>query len=158
MGRAVTGLASLGQSRDLEIRHADGADSNTEDVPVINIGRQRVCKIIQVTSIGTVGQQILLLAIANLQHLAKGEMLEIGDRQQQYLLANRSYTSDPNDFAYTLPADVGDRYIFSITISTVGMPYFKISALPQGGQASDGPAPLTLDSEGVKEPADKWAR
>jgi type IV pilus assembly protein PilE len=89
---------------------------------------------------------------------AKGEMLEIGDRQQQYLLANRSYTSDLNDFAYTLPADVGDRYIFSITISTVGMPYFKISALPQGGQASDGPAPLTLDSEGVKEPADKWAR
>jgi type IV pilus assembly protein PilE len=89
---------------------------------------------------------------------AKGEMLEIGNRQQQYLLANRSYTSNLNEIAYTLPADVDDRYIFSITISTVGMPYFKISALPQGGQASDGPAPLTLDSEGVKEPADKWAR
>ena len=88
---------------------------------------------------------------------AKGEMLELGNRQQQYLLANRSYTNDVADFAYTQPADVAVRYTFSIsTISASGVPFFEITAAAIGAQAGDGD--LTLDSEGGKTPADKWAR
>jgi type IV pilus assembly protein PilE len=88
---------------------------------------------------------------------AKGEMLEIGNRQQQYLLANRSYTNDVDDFAYTQPADVAVRYTFSLsTISASGVPFFEITATAIGAQAGDGD--LTLDSEGEKTPADKWAR
>ena len=90
---------------------------------------------------------------------AKGEMLEIANRQQQYLLANRSYTNDPADFAYTQPADVAARYSFSIsTVSASGVPFFQITFQPIGTQVKDGSEPLTLNSEGVKTPADKWAR
>ena len=88
---------------------------------------------------------------------AKGEMLEIGSREQQLLLANRSYTNDPNDFAYELPADVAAKYSFSIsTFSGSAVPAFAITFTAIGSQVDDGD--LTLNSEGVKTPADKWAR
>ena len=84
-------------------------------------------------------------------------MLEIGNREQQFLLANRSYTSDPNDFAYELPADVAAKYSFEIsTVSASIVPAFAITFTAIGSQADDGD--LTLNSEGVKTPADKWAR
>jgi type IV pilus assembly protein PilE len=90
---------------------------------------------------------------------AKGEMLEIASRQQQYLLANRSYTNDPSVFAYTQPADVASRYSFSIsTVSASAVPFFQITFQPIGTQVKDGSDPLTLNSQGVKTPADKWAR
>ena len=90
---------------------------------------------------------------------AKGEMLEIANRQQQYLLAMRSYTADPNDFSYTPPADVAVRYSFSLsTTSASSAPFFTITAQPIGAQVKDGTEALTLDSEGNKLPADKWSR
>jgi type IV pilus assembly protein PilE len=88
---------------------------------------------------------------------AKAAMMDLANRENQYLLANRSYVSDLADFGYTLPDDVGDRYTFSIsTLSASGIPFFTIEATPIAAQVSDGP--LTLDSEGVKTPADKWER
>ena len=90
---------------------------------------------------------------------AKGEMLEIANRQQQYLLANRTYTNDAADFSYTPPPEVAARYTFSISTSSASsVPFFQISAQPTGNQVKDGTDPLTLNSEGLKEPADKWAR
>jgi type IV pilus assembly protein PilE len=100
---------------------------------------------------------------------SKAEMMEIANRQEQYLLANRSYVGGvPNveatgitEFSYTLPADVASRYTFSLsTISGSAAPYFIISATPKlgGPQAADGPTALKLDSEGAKTPEDKWAR
>ena len=88
---------------------------------------------------------------------AKAAMMDLANRESQYLLANRSYVSDPDTFGYTLPDDVGDRYTFGIsTLSASGVPFFTITFTPIGAQVSDGP--LTLDSEGVKAPADKWER
>jgi type IV pilus assembly protein PilE len=90
---------------------------------------------------------------------AKAEILEIANRQEQYLLANRSYTDDESLISYTLPADVVPRYSFDIsTVSTSGPPYFKIEFTPIGGQLKDGSEKLSLDSAGVKEPEDKWKR
>ena len=90
---------------------------------------------------------------------AKGEMLEIANRQQQYLLANRTYTDTAADIAYTPPADVSDRYTFDLsTVSASGAPSFTITLQPIGTQLRDGADPLTLNSEGVKTPADKWER
>jgi type IV pilus assembly protein PilE len=88
---------------------------------------------------------------------AKGEMLEIANRQQQYLLSNRTYTNNASNFSYNLSADVSPHYTFSIsTQSSSGVPAFEITFSPQGRQAVDGD--LTLDSEGKKSPADKWSR
>jgi len=90
---------------------------------------------------------------------AKSAMLDIANREVQYLLANRSY-ADPSDFGYTPPDDVGDIYTFSLsTVSpSPGVPFFTITATPKPGtrQAKDGP--LTLNSEGVKTPPEKWER
>jgi type IV pilus assembly protein PilE len=91
---------------------------------------------------------------------AKSAMLDIANREVQYLLANRSY-ADPSDFGYTPPDDVGDIYTFSLSTtppSSPSPPFFTITATPEGAQAKDGW--LKLDSEGVKTSqfSDKWER
>jgi type IV pilus assembly protein PilE len=88
---------------------------------------------------------------------AKAEILELANREQQYLLSNRTYTNDPAEFSYSLPPDVADKYSFSLsTVSASAVPAFQIRFNAIGSQATDGD--LTLNSEGVKTPADKWAR
>lgn len=108
----------------------------------------------------------ILAAIAYpsyLQHIIKGkrsaaqaQMMEIANRQQQYLLVNRSYASKDQLLAsgYAVPADVSSNYDFSITLGSGSMPTFTITFIPKSSQASDGN--LTLNSEGVKEPSGKW--
>ena len=93
---------------------------------------------------------------------AKAEMLEIANREQQYLLSNRSYTKfkvDGGELIYTTPPDVAAFYTFSIsTVSTSGVPEFSIRAEPLGNQARDGW--LQVDSQGNKTSqfSDKWSR
>ena len=89
---------------------------------------------------------------------AKAEMLEIANRQEQYLLANRIYATGLSTISYTTPPDVAAKYTFSISsVNNAGLPYFEVKADSIGSQAGDGD--LTLDSLGVKgEDPDKWAR
>ncbi len=81
---------------------------------------------------------------------AQAQMLDIANRQQQFLLANRAYAkkADLTSSGYTLSADVGARYGYDITVGTGTVPFFTITFTPVGVQASDGA--LTLNSEGVK--------
>ncbi|GFE83364.1 type IV minor pilin protein PilE [Steroidobacter agaridevorans] len=91
---------------------------------------------------------------------AKAAMMDIANRQQQYLLAHRSY-ADKSDFeatGYTLPGEVSDNYTWEMG-PIEGMesrPSFEITFTAIGSQASDGE--LTLDSQGRKAPAEKWSR
>jgi type IV pilus assembly protein PilE len=89
---------------------------------------------------------------------AQAQMMDIANREQQFLLANRNYADKTALTAsgYALPSDVSVNYGYDIVLSTTGAPGFTLTLtpLPQGGQASDGP--LTLNSEGVKTPAGKW--
>ena len=87
---------------------------------------------------------------------AKSELMEIANRQEQYLLANRAYAANLGDLSYSTPADVSLRYSFSISSISNTPPYFQLTATAQGAQADDGN--LTLDSEGVQAPETKWAR
>jgi type IV pilus assembly protein PilE len=87
---------------------------------------------------------------------AKAQMLDIANRQQQFLLSNRAFASKTTLEAsgYSLPAEVGARYDYSITVGTDTVPSYTITFAPKGAQAGDGT--LTLNSEGVKTPAGKW--
>jgi type IV pilus assembly protein PilE len=87
---------------------------------------------------------------------AQAQMMDIANREQQFLLANRNYADKTALTAsgYALPSDVSVNYGYDIVLSTTGAPGFTLTLTPQGGQASDGP--LTLNSEGVKTPAGKW--
>jgi type IV pilus assembly protein PilE len=87
---------------------------------------------------------------------AQAQMMDIANRQQQFLLANRGYADKTALTAsgYALPSDVSVDYGYDIALSTTAVPGFTLTLTPQGGQASDGP--LTLNNAGVKTPAGKW--
>lgn len=104
-----------------------------------------------------------------LSHIRKGvrrsaqaQMLDIASREQQFLIANRSYV----DYAgitgsgYALPSELSAKYTPSIAVGTGTVPSFTITFTATSSQASDGP--LTFTSEGVKgcgtgcDPATKW--
>jgi len=87
---------------------------------------------------------------------AQAQMMDIANREQQFLLTNRAYASKDTliNSGYGLPSEVSDKYGYAIALGTGTVPSYTITFTPTGGQASDGP--LTLNSEGVKTPADKW--
>lgn len=86
---------------------------------------------------------------------AQAAMMDIANREQQYLLANRSY-ADKTALGYVLPDDVNSNYTYDIEVSTTGVPGFTITFTPTstGSQASDGE--LKLNNQGVKSPSNKW--
>ena len=88
---------------------------------------------------------------------AQAEMLDIANREQQYLLANRSYTATLSDLGYSVPTEIVDRYTCTVTApSTTGLPTFSISCAPTSLQSASGFGTLTLDSTGAKTPASEW--
>ncbi len=90
---------------------------------------------------------------------AKSAMMDIANREQQFLLANRTYADKTTLTAngYALDSDVSQNYGWTTTAdNTASPPTFLITFIPSGGQSSDGN--LTLDSQGNKSPSDKWSR
>ena len=87
---------------------------------------------------------------------AQAQMLDLANREQQFLLANRAYVSYSalTTSGYSLPTDLSAKYTPSITVGTGTVPAFTVTFTATGGQADDGD--LTFNSEGVKAPAAKW--
>lgn len=91
---------------------------------------------------------------------AQAAMMDIANREQQLLLANRAYVAAADAAAfqastgYMLPADVAAKYGFNITLGAGAVPFFTIIFVPTGAQAGDGN--LTLNSQGGKTPPAKW--
>ena len=86
---------------------------------------------------------------------AQAAMMDIANREQQYMLANRSY-ADKAALGYSPPTDVSANYTYDIEVPTTGVPGFTITFTPitTSSQASDGE--LKLNNQGVKSPANKW--
>lgn len=92
---------------------------------------------------------------------AKAQMMDIANREQQYLLANRSYAekttaTDPafTTLSYTMPTELQTRYEYVVATTSTPAPAYTIMFTAKGPQLSDGP--LTLTSSGVKSPSSKW--
>ena len=87
---------------------------------------------------------------------AQAEMMDIANRQQQFLIAKRTFVpyADLTAAGYRLPADLVSRYTPSVTVGATTVPSFTITFRAIGPQAKDGD--LGLTSDGVKTPADKW--
>lgn len=96
--------------------------------------------------------------------VAKGALLEVASRQEQYFLNNRSYTHLLTDLGYEasyyidsegqpLEAVAGSIYQMTITepASNTGETAYTLSAIPQGGQTDD----TKCGSLGIDEQADK---
>lgn len=87
---------------------------------------------------------------------AHTEMMDIANRQQQFLLANRTYAT-ADELKYTLPNSLVGKYTATIAptaATTTTPPSFLITFAPVAGgsQAEDGT--LKLNQDGVKE--GKW--
>lgn len=92
---------------------------------------------------------------------AQAAMMDIANREQQFLLANRAYANKATLEAngYVLPGEVSESYTWDVVPGGGVSPSFVITFTGTGGQAADNsPAPLTLTSTGEKGPAGKWKR
>ncbi|MGQ7959175.1 type IV pilin protein [Pseudomonas sp. SP16.1] len=86
---------------------------------------------------------------------AQAQMMDIANRQQQFLLANRAYASSIADLNYSLPSELSGKYTAAVSADNAATPpTFTITFTAVGAQASDGD--LSLNSQGVKTPAAKW--
>lgn len=88
---------------------------------------------------------------------AKEAMMDIANRQQQFLLAHRNYAdkSTLEATGYALPSQVSSHYTWAMgpIAGIVSRPSFEITLTPIGSQASDGA--ITIDSQGRKAPTKK---
>ena len=86
---------------------------------------------------------------------AQSFMLDVSNREKQYLLDARAYTTTLASLGATIPSEVSSNYTIAVDVGATP-PSFTITATPIAGtrQASDGA--LTLDDTGTKGPSGKW--
>ena len=96
---------------------------------------------------------------------AESWMLDLANREQQYLLDKRTYLCGGSAAVDTLrgstpiPDKVAQNY--DVTIPTgatcpASPPGFQINAAPKAGTIQAGDGTLTLNELGVKQPLNKW--
>lgn len=92
---------------------------------------------------------------------AQSLMLDLANREQQYLLDNRSFLGGGASAVTTLlpsgvPSEVSSYYTLTIAATVGPPPTFLITATPKAGTVMAGEAAFTLDQDGTKLPAGKW--
>jgi type IV pilus assembly protein PilE len=94
---------------------------------------------------------------------AEATLMDIAQREQQYLLDTRTYAPDVVTLNTTIPVDVSAYYTIQICQTTApcaapggAPPTFAIIATPIAGSQQAGDFTLTLDNTGVKSPASVW--
>ena len=85
---------------------------------------------------------------------AQSFMMDVAQRQQQYLMDARTYAGDLGTLGVTVPAEVSKFYVVSIGAVGATPPTFTVTATATGSQVKDGN--LTLNQAGAKTPAEKW--
>ena len=88
-------------------------------------------------------------------------MLDIVNKQQQYLLSTRTYTTDPTDLnilkdGWTCISTKCSTTFYDVEITVLGTtpPTFEVDAIALAAQSDDGD--LFINSLGTKTPANKW--
>ena len=91
---------------------------------------------------------------------AQSLMLDLANREQQYLLDNRSFIGGSSAVTTLIPvgvpAEVSAYYTVTITATGGPPPTFEVKATPKTGTVLAGETPFTIDQDGTKLPAGKW--
>lgn len=87
---------------------------------------------------------------------AQAHLMDIAQREQQYLMDARAYAIDPNGLTalnMNTPSDVSAYYTIAITGSNAAgtPPTFTATATPTGVQQSDHCGTLSIDNTGKKD-------
>lgn len=87
---------------------------------------------------------------------AQQHLIDIAQREQQYLADARTYKDSVSGLSMTTPTAVSKYYDITITTDDGPPPAFTIKATPKSGSAQASDGELSITSTGVKLPADKW--
>jgi type IV pilus assembly protein PilE len=95
---------------------------------------------------------------------AESALMDIAQREQQYLIDARAYAPTPAALNTTIPADVSAYYTIQICQTSAtcptapggAPPTFAVIATPIAGTAQAGDPVLTIDNTGAKTPANLW--
>lgn len=87
---------------------------------------------------------------------AEATLMDIAQREQQYLNDARAYAPDVVTLNTTVPVDVSSYYTIQIAAPGGAPPTFVVTATPIAGTAQAGDVTLTLDNTGVRGPVNAW--
>lgn len=92
------------------------------------------------------------------QYIARGKraeaqsfLMDLAQRQQQFLLDARRYAADLDELGMTMPANVDENYTLDDFDIEVAPPYALITLTPKTTRAQKDDGTLTIDSAGVKQ-------
>lgn len=87
---------------------------------------------------------------------AQSFLMDVGAKQQQYLIDARTYATSLADLKISIPPEVSPYYTIDFNPASTAIA-FNVRATPQGTQTPDlGGAMLELDQSGTKKPSGKW--
>jgi type IV pilus assembly protein PilE len=86
---------------------------------------------------------------------AQAFLMDVAQKEQEYLLDNRSYAPDLATLNLTVPTNVSTYYTIAPASSTSAMS-FTFTATPIAGSAQAGDATLSIDNVGNKLPTSAW--
>ena len=92
--------------------------------------------------------------VKNRRAAAQAHLIDIAQRQQLYLLDNRSYTSNLTSLGISTPSSISTYYVITAPVQTPLA--FKATATPVTGSSQVADGILTLSNTGVKSPPAKW--
>jgi type IV pilus assembly protein PilE len=87
---------------------------------------------------------------------AEAVLMDIAQREQQYLLDVRGYAYSAATLNTTIPVDVSTYYTITFPNPVAGPPNFTAVATPIAGTAQAGDVVLKIDNTGAKTPANLW--
>ena len=88
---------------------------------------------------------------------AQAFMMTIAQRQEQYILTNRSYAATVAALNLTQPPETSGKYTFTLAVPSAVE--YTITATPQGNQSVPGRFDaLTLANTGAQTPVDEWKK
>lgn len=81
---------------------------------------------------------------------AQTHMMDLAQRQGQFLLDNRTYAASVAALNMTTPSNVSAKYTIAFSVPTTMPPSFTITATPTGDQVNEPCGTLTLNDQGAK--------
>jgi type IV pilus assembly protein PilE len=88
---------------------------------------------------------------------AQSYLMDLAQKQVQYLLDNRAYAPTEAALNATAPTDVSTNYDpIGFEVASGPPPTFKLTAAPKAGSAQVGDVTLTINQAGQKTPSANW--
>ncbi|WP_207887504.1 type IV pilin protein [Pseudomonas sp. 30_B] len=83
---------------------------------------------------------------------AQAYLMDLSQRQQQYLMDSRTYADSDTTLGATQPSRVAANYTITVTVPAPGepSPSFQIKAAPKSGTMQAGDGDLSINQAGTK--------